>query len=285
MIDLITVVFRDEIPLLRIQARSIAEYVTSDELNSIIVVVNDSADVADLIDTAWWEQYRDRVKIVPRSFESRNTGWESQQLCKLLAAANADTEYSIVLDAKTWYVTPLELTKRFNSNGLPVVGSGQVKFVGISDSTREFVEKFFKVDTMQWMIGPAGVPFFFHTKTVKDMIASIDNFTDWFQTNVKYPNLITEFLLYSGYVKSVHGVYSTLYDLGSGGGGRPFMPINVADYDIDKFDREFEIMKTDPYVLTASIHRKLYAQLSPTQLEQWQQFLIDRKLTVTKFTF
>ena len=280
MIDLITVVFRDEIPLLRIQARSIAEYVASNELNSIIVVVNDTADVADLIDVSWWEQYHDRVKIVPRSFESRINGWESQQLCKLLATTDSNSKWSVVLDAKTWFVRKLYLDDII-INGRPTVGNGRVSKLGIANSALEFVKELYNIQDLPKLIGPGGVPFFFHTETVRNLIATVDNFPDWFQTNVRYPHLITEFLLYSAYVTSVHGNLDVLYDTTS---IPSFMPINIADYEAPDFDKRFGYMQ-DPKVLTVSLHRKAYAQLTPTQLEQWQQFLIDRKLTVTKFTF
>lgn len=280
MIDLITVVFRDEIPLLRIQARSIAEYVTSDELNSIIVVVNDSADVADLIDTAWWEQYRDRVKIVPRSFESRITGWESQQLCKLLEAGKSSCKWAVVLDAKTWFIRKLYINDII-VNEKANVGFGRVNKLGIAESAVEFVKDLYNINELPRLIGPGGVPFFFHTETVRNLIVNIDNFPDWFQTNVRYPNLITEFLLYSAYVTSVYGNLDVLYDTTS---IPNFIALNIADYEAPDFDKRFGYMQ-DPKVLTVSLHRKAYTQLTPTQLEQWQQFLIDRKLSVTKFTF
>ena len=63
MLDLITVVFRDEIPLLKIQAKSVDQYVTN--INSITIIVNDDDSVAELIDPAWWGQYCQQVKIKP----------------------------------------------------------------------------------------------------------------------------------------------------------------------------------------------------------------------------
>lgn len=279
MIDLITVVFQDELPLLRIQARSIAEYVTSNDLNSIIVVVNDSADVADLVDTSWWEQYQDRVKIIVRSFESRTTGWESQQLCKLLAAADSECKWSVVLDAKTWFVRKLDLSTIIIDDK-PTVGFGRVSKLGIADSAIEFVKNLYNINDMAIVLGPGGVPFFFHTETVKNLTSTVDNFPDWFQTNVRYPHLITEFLLYAAYIKSVYGSLDVLYDIES---IPSFIALNIADYEATDFDKRFAFMQ-DPKVLTASLHRKAYSQITPVQLEQWQQFLIDRKLTTAKFT-
>ena len=282
MIDLITVVFRDEIPLLQIQAQSIAEYIPAGELNSIIVVVNDSADVVDLIDTAWWKQYQDRVRISVRTFESRINGWESQQLCKLLAASQAECKWSVVLDTKTWFVRPFAMLDIVDSQGRPRVGFGRLSKIGIEDHTRHYIENLYRLNELPHVIGPAGVPFFFHTETVQNMISEHDDFVEFFQTNVRYPNLITEFVLYSGYVKSKYGSFDVLYDTIS---IPPFIALNIADYEAPDFDYRFNLIVTEPKVLTASLHRKAYAQLSPEQLARWQDFLIDRKLTVTKFTF
>ena len=59
LIDLITVVFRDELSLLPIQAKSLEKYVGN--INSIVIVVNDEDPVADQINTAWWEIGRAHV--------------------------------------------------------------------------------------------------------------------------------------------------------------------------------------------------------------------------------
>ena len=46
MLDFITVVFQDELPLLEIQARSFDQYLNPPDVNQIVVVVNDNDAVA-----------------------------------------------------------------------------------------------------------------------------------------------------------------------------------------------------------------------------------------------
>jgi hypothetical protein len=54
MIDIVTVVFEQEIPVLRAQAQSIALNCQRIGIRNIYVVLNDSETIASQIDPAWW---------------------------------------------------------------------------------------------------------------------------------------------------------------------------------------------------------------------------------------
>ena len=92
MIDIVVVVYKPEIDLLKIQAKSIEQYFPDSLLNQILVTVNDDAAVLDLIDVSWWGKYKHKVKLFHKydfsTHADENTGWESQQLFKILASAN-----------------------------------------------------------------------------------------------------------------------------------------------------------------------------------------------------
>jgi hypothetical protein len=275
MIDIVTVVYRDELDFLKIQARSLDLYVKPQDLNTVYVIVNDTDDVCDLVDPGWWGQHTN-IKIVPYSkwnYTSRINGWENQQLCKLLSASEAVSEWSISLDAKTWIVQPLDLTKLFDEQGR--VTAGTIPVFKVFTSSREFLEQHFTV-SMPDIIGPQGVPFVFHTATAKQMVTDIPDFIEFFQTNVRWPHLITEFHLYSAYVLSQHGTYEKLYNK-----TQYYRCCNIADFDVPNFDRHFKRMSTDNQLLTASIHRRAYPLLSSDQLNAWNAFLDSRKLNTT----
>ena len=273
MLDFITVVFRDELPLLRIQAESFNQYISPTDVAQITVVVNDDDSVAGEIDPAWWGQHQARVVIKPYSnynYVSRVTGWESQQLLKLLASAESASEWSMVLDAKTWFVRGISVTDIFDA-GRPCVGLS-----GISpyfESSQKFVENYYII-SMPNIIGPAGVPFIFHTATVKEMINNIDNFVDFFQTKLRYPVLITEFHLYSGFVIKKYGSIDALYNVDK----VRILSTNIADWEAQQFDTIFAGIVNNPNLLTASIHRRSYKILKHTQLIAWANFLLERKL-------
>jgi hypothetical protein len=266
MLDLITVVFRDELPLLKIQAQSINQYVSN--INSITVIVNDDDGVAELIDTAWWGKYSQQVKIKPYSqyqYTSRVNGWENQQLLKLLSASEADSEWSMVLDAKTWFVKSINTKSLFTEQGQACTG-----IIGIFSQfldSKQFVEEFYNIQLTQ-AIGPGGVPFLFHTKTVADMIRSINNFPDFFQTALRYPHLTTEFYFYSGYVLSRYKSYDQLYHT-----TQQYNCLNIADWQANDFDSLIEKLKTTNCFHTASVHRRTYAKLTQEQILSWVLFL------------
>ena len=276
MIDLVTVVFQQELNFLKIQARSVELYIQPSDLGNIYVVVNDDDSVADLIDFTWWGINQTKVKVVPYSrwnYKSRINGWENQQLCKLLAAGDANSEWSMSLDAKTWFVQTLDVTKLFDDQGR--VTAGTVPVFTVFDSSKEFLEEYYAI-TMPNIIGPQGVPFVFHTATVKELIASHTNFIDFFQTNVRYPHLITEFHLYSSFVLSSHKTYEKLYNK-----TQYYTCCNVADSDVNSFKNHYDRMLHDQKLLTASVHRRAYPLLTKQQVTKWQQFLIQRGLNTT----
>ena len=273
MLDLITVVFRDELPLLKIQAESINQYFFPQDINSITVIVNDTNDVAELIDTIWWKQYQSRVQIKPYSkyqYTSRVNGWENQQLLKLLSAGESTSKWSMVLDAKTWFVQPVNATELFDSQGRACTG-----FVGIFPEfaeSRQFVENFYNIE-LQQIIGPSGVPFLFHTKTVADMIESINNFPDFFQTALRYPHLTTEFYFYSGYVLAQYQTYTELYSP-----VQRYNCLNLAEWQTDEFASSITALTTTKRFHTASIHRRAYAKLTPEQRLTWVLLLKELNL-------
>lgn len=275
MIDLITVVFQQELNFLKVQAQSIELYIQQADLGNIYVVVNDDDSVVDLIDPRWWGINQAKVKVISYScwnYSSRINGWENQQLCKLLAAGSAEHEWSMSLDAKTWFVQPVDLTKLFDDQGR--VTAGTVPVFTVFDSSKEFLEKYYAV-SMPNIIGPQGVPFVFHTATVKELINSHQDFTEFFQTNVRYPHLITEFHLYSSFVLSRDTTYEHLYNK-----TQYYTCCNIADSDVDNFDQHYARMLSDKKLLTASIHRRAYPLLNSKQLINWTQFLLQRGLNI-----
>lgn len=270
MIDLITIVFKDEIEYLRTQAESVSLYVPT--VNNIYVIVNDDDYVCDLIDPAWWAQHQSKVHIIPYSKWGYTTwvlGWENQQLLKLLAASEANSEWSMCLDAKTWFIQELDYSKQFDSQGRANVGFQRT--VPVFQSSKEFVEQYYCVD-MPEVLGPSGVPFMFHTATVASMVNEFEDFINFFQTNVRYPHCITEFYLYSAYVLKQYSHYEELYNK-----TQYYGCCNIADFDVPTFDEHFKRMH-DPRMLTVSIHRRAYPLLSSEQLNFWEAFLLSKRI-------
>tara|TARA_B100000900_G_scaffold416240_1_gene450455 strand:+ start:1616 stop:2410 length:795 start_codon:yes stop_codon:yes gene_type:complete len=264
MLDFVTVVFDDEVALLRWQAKSFQKFVDQQEIGTIYIVDNGSQNCNINLD--WYGNLQSKVQILTHKdlkvqMQPHIDGWRTQQLCKLLASAMSDKTWAVTLDAKTYFTKKFDIIR----DGKPGVGTTDSN-IHSSDAVR-YLEDYYNIDLTQ-MIGPGGVPFFFHVETLKEMIASIDNFATWFQSKVLEPNpphrtFVTEFLLYSAYVKNTIG-YDKLY------GAKVLHPFNIADGEEHMFE---EMLVSDSH--TKSIHERAIKKLNKEQLNRWETFLND----------
>lgn len=273
MIDIATVVFRDELPILKLQAQSIERYCQNIGIRNIYVIVNDDEDTLHEIDAGWWGAAANHVLVIPRSAFSTQfveDGWVSQQVLKLLAASMSHNTWTMVLDAKTIFVKELVLKDLIDEQGRPRVGTLDV--FPVFEPTRLMVNQTYDID-MTKQLGPGGVPFFFQNDVVRLMIADTtfrvkQKFPLWFQGKGR----ITEFMLYSGYLEYRFKGMEVFYNPECA-----VSVVNVCHTELDQWDHKIQQMKTiDP--LTVSVHRGAWKQLTTEQKHQYQHFLIDRKI-------
>jgi len=269
-LDFITVVFDAEVSLLPWQAKSISRYVDPSMINKIILIDNGSQRCA--IDPAWYGKLCDKVEVITHKdlklkvFQHLD-GWRTQQLCKILASARSTVDWSVVLDAKTFFAKTFDKTELFIDNR-PCIG-----VVPISkqwNDSKIFLEDFFDIK-LEHMLGPGGVPFFFHNETIRTLIKSIDDFNNWFQQNLyeqisPHRTLVTEFMLYSAFVLKKYESFDLLYKK-----EKKLMVFNVADFEVEKFEQIFETKAH-----TISIAEKTKKFLTKNQLEKWERFLNDK---------
>lgn len=276
MLSLITVVHRPEIPYIKLQAKSIQQYFDPDYIQSIHVIVNDDDSVCDLVDKSWYGDLADRVNVTPRSmygYKNRVTGWEGQQLCKLLAAGQVWSAWSMILDAKTFFVKDVTDDLLF-TNGK--VNSKDQEIYPEFQSAKDSVGRLFGL-TLNKAIGPGGVPFLMHTDTVRELMNYTSQmynttFADFFQDRCQYPDFITEFYIYSGYVKLKYGNIRELYT-----NRQDWECVNLADSEINKFDEVFKKME-DYRTLTVSIKAKAWPLLTNEQRLKYVTLLKTRNI-------
>lgn len=276
VIDLITVVFEPELYLLELQARSISLYLDSARIKNIYIVVNGDSHLCQAIDPGWWGENSNKINIIHRSFfgvDPTLDGWSSQQLYKLCAANIAESQWSMCLDAKTWFVKKLDWYELFDNTGKAHFSNFPT--IPVFRSAQQAIEQYFNIELPN-VISPGGVPFMFHTETVKDMFDAIPQFFDFFCTNVKFPNNITEFMLYSGFVVKKYQTYDTLYS-----GQQYYQVTNLADWQVAEFDLILQRMNY-PSNLTSSIQGRAYPHLSDRQLDQWLEFLLTKHIISDK---
>lgn len=272
VIDIVVVAYRNDIFFLELQARSISLYIDPDRIANIYVCINDDDEYCNQANPAWWGNNSHKVKIIPRSYfgvDPTLDGWSSQQLYKLLLANQAKSTWSMCLDAKTWFVNPLQWDLIFDTQGRAKFSSFPT--IPVFKSAEVFVNKYYNIDNDK-VIGPGGVPFLFHTETVVEMCREIENFFKFFVTYVIYPHLITEFVLYSGYVFKKYNSLNVLYST-----SQHYHIINIADFEIDQYDELLQHMQ-DKSVLTASVHERVYKLISDDQFYTWIDFLKTRNI-------
>ena len=266
MIDICTVVFDAELDVLKLQARSIELYCQHIGLKNIFVMVNDSSPV----DPTWYGTLADRVRVVPRSnfdCEWSDNGWVSQQVLKLLGSAMSNNAWCMIVDAKTLFVRPVEL-EQVLVNGCAATGS--MPIYPVFEASQNITNKLFDID-LPAQLGPGGVPFFVEPSLTREMITEVEHrtgrdFTDYFQQQ----GMLTEFILYSGYVWYKDQSFDKRYHPQS-----RIHPANLCHSETGIFDSKFDTMN-QPDTLTVSIHRNAWSKLSNEQRQQYHTLLAER---------
>ena len=257
MIDFCTVVFQDELDIIKSQARSIELY--AHDVGVIRVITNDNC----VVDPAWWGKWASHVKVIHKNTFGNNwcdNGWVSQQVLKILGSAQSTNAWTIILDAKTILAKQIDA---FDSQGRPQVGV--LEIYPVFFASQQIINQLFDID-LQRQLGPGGVPFFIHNEQVRLMVQDIESktstdFAKWFQAQGR----VTEFMLYTGYLQSKN-LIDTLYNTSTS----VVKPCNVCHSEVALWDQKLKSMRQ---ATTVSVHRNAWSQLNSTQQQQYTDFL------------
>ena len=275
MFDILSVVFRDELPVLRVQAQSINLYCRDIGIKNIFVVVNDTDDVAKEIDANWYGDLSNCVKIIPRSklgSHFHDDGWMSQQYLKLKGSTLSNNTWVMVLDAKSIIVKKLYLNKFFDIFGR--IKAGWQKLPPGSHNIEKNVNQLFNIK----LHGDTGqIPYLFRVDLVTDLIKHVELKTNtpfdiWFKTFQSCH--ITESALYTGYVQSR---YTALWKYSRAKRYVRSVCIGRSHNDIVNTLFDKELFKNCYYVVM--IHRHVWDNLNIEQKEKYKKFLISRGLS------
>ena len=271
LVDIVTVVFDQEIYLLEWQAKSINKFLKPEEINEIIIVDNGSQTCRPTPD--WYGKFKSKVRILNHGNLGLKVmphldGWRTQQLCKILSASQSTCDYSLILDAKTLFAKETCISNFFD-NHKPAVGT-----IAVSEyweDAKQYLEQYFNI-AINNALGPGGVPFFFHSDTLREMINHIPDFNTWFQNNLyeqthPHRTKVTEFMLYNAFVLFRYGNYDSLYSTEK----MTIQPFNVADWQVDEFENIFNVDAD-----TISVAEKTKTLLTNEQLSRWEAFLDDK---------
>ena len=139
------------------------------------------------------------------------------------------------------------------------------------DPSRKIVEQLFEIDLPD-QLGPGGVPFVVHNDTVRMMIAEVTlrtrtSFPIWFQQQ----GMVTEFILYSGFVKFLCSDLSVLYSIENHIGH----VVNVSHDETDAWSIKISQM-AHRNAITVSVHRGAWTQLTAQQRGEYRNLLLQR---------
>lgn len=155
-IDVVTIIFRGEIELLRLQARSLARYLEAKTIGTILIVLNDvderacKLEVSDILHeygelqekvqlvspseifqwppglTGKFADIRQSVSGIIKKLTNRartgwrgRTGWYIQQALKLAASRAATSRYILILDSKNHLVSGCGMDVFVDESGRP----------------------------------------------------------------------------------------------------------------------------------------------------------------------
>jgi hypothetical protein len=129
---------------------------------------------------------------------------------------------------------------------------------------------------LERVLAPMGVPFLFDNQHVRGLIAEVGlrtqtPFIQWFRDH----GLITEFILYSGYIQYRCG---SLDAVSTGNSTATYGVCNICHSEFEKFDTKFDIAD-NANILTVSIHRRAWNQLDTDQQQRYRDFLISKNVS------
>jgi hypothetical protein len=216
----VTVVFKTDYSLARLQARSLARYLSADFADEIYVIANQGLNGCDEWQQPMLRDYGplvDKVRFLDAghvaTVPANITGWQSQQILKLMVARFVSSDRYVVLDAKNHLLFPL--SSEFFENGekirLPCIDyenhemrqhlDNSLRYFGVCD--HDIVRTFF----------PTTTPFVFPTRIVKDLLVHVTR-RERLSFAAAFDSLgTTEFLLFGGFLRAQSGGIPHFYDM------------------------------------------------------------------------
>ncbi len=224
-LDFVTVVYGQEVLLLKLQARSFRLFVRDRDIGSIVIIINEenpTRTIAQIEENVLPEygQFLSRVKLVRgdqlvKAGITAN-GWRKQQTMKLLISRRIANACYVVLDAKNHFIAPASVDnfltpdRRMRTFRARQRGSLMPFFVNAME--------YFGLDPEQYLdrAMPATTPYALSTVCVRGMLDEIEErervtFADFFHAPRRH---LTEFFLYFAFLEARCSPIENLYAFG-----------------------------------------------------------------------
>lgn len=224
-LDFVTVVYRPEVLLLKLQARSMRLFLRDDRIGSIHILVNEEdpkPTIAKLESEVIGEygHFGSRVRIVAANELQDGSlsvnGWRKQQTLKLLVARQVESASYVTLDAKNHFIKNSSVSSFLDNEGRMKTfharqrGSLMQYFINAA--------KYFDLDPEKYLdeAMPATTPFVLSTSIVRNMMSFIEAKEGVpFETFFHSPHRnVTEFFLYFAYMVKLCSPIEQFYSFG-----------------------------------------------------------------------
>lgn len=222
-VDFVTILFRDDVSLMKLQAKSIKQFVSPECVGRIFLIVNELAPelVYSALANEVLPEYGDLIshlEIVPFTRIMRPHvavgGYRTGQALRLLASRIVGAEDYVALDPKAHFIRPMN----YGAFVDPRSGKARAyKLRRLPNSAREFQAAFeyFEAPMPEFFL-PVRAPFTFKSAAVRAMLEAVEaregaHFDDFFTAST---HNMSEFGLYQGWLAARPDGFEALYRFG-----------------------------------------------------------------------
>lgn len=215
--DIVIITFNKEIPMLELQAKSIAKFVDLN-IGKILIIYNGTDAELLYVNLDWFGKYKDRVTIARRNdlydapahltgYWLESKGYLIQQILKIKSYRLCVSPYIIILDAKNWFINTVTQDMILSIDKKLLYQS-----VGVADfwkSCNHYIEN--KLDLPLNTLNTAQInnltPFFITKKVLGQIDKEVNNYENDLLTG-KYP----EFMLINAYIEKRYKLTNFFFD-------------------------------------------------------------------------
>ncbi|HZU94266.1 MAG TPA: DUF6492 family protein [Microbacterium sp.] len=275
----VTVTFRAEDALMRLQARSMARFLGDDVAARIIVLDNGTPALAARGRKALLAEFgplASRVRI-GRADELIDmpsaSGWTLQQVLKLCVSSIVETPHYVLLDAKNHLVRSVA-----GSDFVSVDGRGRGGFHSYADHPlrprlRTTLQYLGLDDALAEWYPPTSTPFVMQTAVARAVIDDVGGRSRRSFAEEFVAEGLSEFFLYSGWARLGDGSWSSMFD-GEAiqsptvwGGAADEDGVRAALSEVARWDAPF-----------FAVHRRALGRLDSSAITALAEFWMDRGL-------
>jgi hypothetical protein len=288
--DFVTVCFHNDLPQMKLQARSLDKFLHNFPVGQILIIVNDDFALSkDYLETQVLLHYgslKNKVKIINGHdvVVPHHDKYFNQMLLKIMAVNYVNDEHYCILDAKNFLVKEWQYTDVYDTQKRLRARYSQLQSQWEQGCRKSF--EFFNLNYSDYQKVLQHTPFFAHTNIVKKL-ANLPNFISSFKKD-----MLVEFPMIQAATIAEYGSFESAYWIADD--GKDFKlrytsciwPIDCNMINVDKglFENkiEWQLLYPKGKVLSSGIHRNCFNLLSKTNEEKliliWEQLGISNQI-------